>query len=200
MRALSFSVVLLAFSLTSITAATDDTNSFVDHFYDDANIPGYVSSVDRLIDSGEARIYKSIDEEKKDAQSPRAKTSNGILMLYTVTHLPDGVLVHFSTSRSPYLPMVLGKHIVGLFMARSCWPKPALFQVSEHQVFHAIWMIPESQFAEFQKELPELRAKIRSSESVKLAFTRGLLRSAELEEQHNQAQATSSRKQLQEKP
>lgn len=173
--------VLLAADPPARPDAADDSRNFIDHFHDDANASIYVSFVDKLIDTGEGKIHASMEDEKKDTQLPRAKTPNGILMLYTVAHTPDGVLVHFSTSRAPYLPTALGKHIVGLFMARSGWPKPAVFQISENQVFHAIWMVPESQFAQIRTALPELRAKIRNSEDAKTAFLRGLLRSQELD-------------------
>jgi hypothetical protein len=180
-------ILNLAFALLTVMSpptfgAEDDTKAFVDHFHDEANIPMYVSLIDDLIAAGEARIYPSIEAEKKDPQSPRAKTQNGILMLYTVTHTPDGVVVHFSTSRAPYLPTAMGKHIVGLFMTRSGWPKPAMFTISEHQVFHAIWVVPPTQFAQIQGALPELRAKVKGSENAKAAFLRGLLRSGELNE------------------
>ena len=193
MKKLVLSMAMLTVLSAATPSAEDDAKTFVDHFYDNANIPSYVALVDNLIDAGEAKVYGSIDEEKKDPQTPREKSSNGILMLYTVAHTPDGVLVHFSTSRAPYLPMPLGRHIVGLFMARSGWPKPAVFQVSENQVFHAIWMVPESQFAQIQPALAGLHAKIRSSEDAKEAFLRGLLRSRDLDEKPSQsAQPTLS--------
>lgn len=131
MKIPALSIALLALLPSMMAGATEDTKSFVDHFHDDANIPSYVALVDGLIDAGEAKIYASMEDEKKDSRSPRARTPNGILMLYTVAHTPDGVLVHFSTSRAPYLPTALGKHIVGLFMARSGWPKPVMFSVSD---------------------------------------------------------------------
>ncbi|MCM2275863.1 MAG: hypothetical protein NDI75_13825 [Candidatus Didemnitutus sp.] len=186
MKTLLLTITMLAMLSSATRGATDDTKSFVDHFHDDVNIPSYVALVDELIDAGEARIYTSVEEQKKDSRSPRAKTPNGILMLYTLTHTPGGVLVHFSTSRAPYLPTALGKHIVGLFMARSGWPKPAMFSVSDHQVFHAVWMVPEVQFVQIKAALPELREKTRKSEDAKAAFLRGLLRSRDLEEGPNQ--------------
>jgi hypothetical protein len=191
----TFALLLVALLVVrpSAMAASDDTKAFTDHFYDDANIPSYVASVDDLIVAGEAKIYASIEDEKKDSQSPRAKTPNGILMVYTVTHTPKGVLVHFSTSRAPYLPMPLGKHIVGLFMARSGWPKPMMFAISDRQVFHAVWMMPEAKFAEIQKGRPELNAKTTNSAEVKSAFLKGLLRSAELNDQPPGPGASSGR-------
>jgi len=187
MKTLAISIVLLTLLQAPTARAEDDTKGFVDHFHDDANVPSYVAMVDKLIDAGEAKVYKSIEEEKKDSQTPREKSPNGILMLYTVAHTQDGVLVHFSTSRAPYLPMAFGRHIVGLFMARSGWPKPAVFQVSENHVFHALWMVPEAQFAQIQPALLGLRAKIRSSEDAKAAFLRGLMRAGDLEEKPNQS-------------
>jgi hypothetical protein len=179
-------IVLFALFSSTMTAAEDDTKTFGEHFYDEENIPTYVALIDDLIVAGEARIYASMDDERKDPNAPGARTSNGILMLYTVTHTPDGVLVHFSTSRAPYLATPFGKHIVGLFMYRSGWPKPTVFSISENRVFHAIWMIPEAQFTQIQATLPELRATMKASENPKAAFVRALLRSGDLQEQPKQ--------------
>lgn len=165
-----------------MSAGTDDTANFIAHFHDDVNIHGYVSLIDELIDAGEATIYASQEEQKKkNPELPRAKTDNGILMLYTLTQTPEGVMVHFSVSRVPYLPTALGRHIVELFMARSGWPKPAMFSVSDRQVFHAVLIVPEAQFRQIQTALPDLRARIRKSEDAKDAFLRGLLRAQELD-------------------
>ncbi len=180
MKIIAISIALLAL-LPSAPGATSDTDTFIDHFHDDANVTACVTLIDQLIDAGEARIYASMENEKMDRPLPHVKTPSGILMLYSVAHTPDGVLVHFSTSRPPYLPSAFGKHLVGLFMARSGWPKPAMFSISDHQVIHAIWIVPEAQFAQIQATLPDLRAKIRKSESAKDAFLRGLLRAGDLE-------------------
>jgi len=177
---------LFCVSLQAQIAFPNDTDYFVDHFHDEAAIPEYVKEVDELIDAGEHKTYSSMEAEAEDSRTPRTKTPNGILMLYTVTHTKEGVVIHFSTSRAPYLPIPLGKHMVGLFMARSGWPKPSMFSISEHQVFHAVWLIPEAQFAQIQASLPELRAKIRKSENAKTAFLRALIRSAELEKETDQ--------------
>jgi hypothetical protein len=182
MKTLALSLALLALLSPRLVAAEDDTKSFGEHFYDEANIPAYVAAVDELIAAGEARIYASMDDERKDPKSPSAKTPNGIFMIYTVTHTPDGVLVHFSMSRPPYLATPLGKHMVGLFMFRAGWPKPMIFNISERRVFHAFWNIPEAQFAQIQAALPELRAKIKASADAKTAFMRGLLRAGDLQE------------------
>ena len=55
-----------------------------------------------------------------------------------------------------------------------------MFSISEHQVFHAVWLVPEAQFAQIQGSLPELREKIKKSEDAKAAFLHGLLRSGDL--------------------
>ena len=185
MKTLAYMVAVFVLLPFDLLRAADDTNSFVDHFGDAENILGYVALIDGLIDVGEAKIYASIEDEGKEHPLPRAKTQNGIRMVYTVTRTPEGVLVHFSTSRAPYLPTAFGKHIVGLFMVRAGWPKPTMFEVSERHVFHAYWVVPDAEFTQIQSALPQLRAKIRSSEDAKSAFLNGLLRSNELETEPN---------------
>jgi hypothetical protein len=181
MRILLLAALLLGASVEASEPAPVGADTFAAHFYDDANVAEYFAKVDALIDAAEARIYASMEAEAEDKEPPRAWTANGILMLYTVTRTKEGVLIHFSTSRAPYLATPFGKNIVGLFMERSGWSKPAFFLMSDHRVFHASWTVPDAEFERIRDGLPKKRAQIREEKDQKAAFVRAVLKSKELE-------------------
>lgn len=182
MKKLLLLALVAAVPLFGQGAGKDAPDDFSSRFFEDANLADYVARIDALIDAGEAAIYASQEAETaaKD-HPPQAKTGNGVFMIYTVTHTPAGVLAHFSVSRPPYLATNLGKDIVSLFMIRSGWPKPTQFSVSQNQVFHAVWLVPEADFARIREMLPKARGDLRKDQPAKSAMLKAVLGAANLE-------------------
>jgi hypothetical protein len=175
-------VLLLCASLCGGEPAQNERESFIAHFHDDSNVADYLTKIDALIDTSEARIYPSEEAEKQDTKTPSIETENGIYMLYTITHTKDEVLIHFSASRPPYLATPFGKRIVGLFMERSSWPKPSIFMISKDQVFHAMWLVSDSEFERVHGSLSRIHAEIRKDKNAQAVFFRALMNSNKLEQ------------------
>jgi hypothetical protein len=131
-----------------------ETRAFAELFFTDAHIAECVGALDSLRQRGRRHVYQSYSEVL-ESDAPEAKTSSGILMLYTVVSRSDTLYHHFSVSRAPFLATAFGQTLVGLACLRLDLPAPKTILVSPRQVFHAEWHLTPQEHAELVgRELP----------------------------------------------
>ncbi|AWI10391.1 hypothetical protein CKA38_15005 [Ereboglobus luteus] len=164
--------------------ATKATDEFAARFFDEANIRDYIAKVDTLIEQAESTVFAS-SEEMKD-KIPGITTANGIKIAYSIRSNPDvGEVHHVSISRTPqYLATAFGTNLVGLFAERTGFVfPPAAYEVSQNNVYHAIWLVPVATLTEDKAAITQRREKNRKLEDPKKIFINAVKNGVTLQKQ-----------------
>ena len=143
---------------------------FIDTVYDDENVSHYVTLIDSVTVHALGRIYGSLSEMAKDDDIGKVKTTNGVLMVYTVRERNGEFEHQVSVSRRPYLASTLGTMFVSLFAQRTGLEVPEQVFWTQNGVFHAFWTLSAQQQVELVGQL-EARRDVEPEE----AFTAAML-------------------------
>lgn len=156
-------------------ASEREAKAFIDSFWESKQVAHYITTVDALID-------RAVTDASADASASgqhKADTNNAVRVVISLTHRSDASVYHVSFSHRPYLASLLAKKFAGLVALRLGFAIPSKVMVSQNQVFHLEWSVPNSK--EARDMLDAARKQLREETSTEDIANYVFLKTLEME-------------------